>query len=97
MNIFVSLLVPSLQDELIQTEISDYNDNPAKMAEANGLQTINPVPFFRLENGDIDDSCYQAHEPYQGSLLNRHGVARLLKAMSNQYRALKYSIRWEHV
>lgn len=96
-NIYVSRLVSSLQSETLQTKISDYNDHITKWEDDNGIPTMKPDPFFCRGTGDIDETCYSSHGPHQDSLLNRHGVVRLLSVITKQCHLLKDSVNWENV
>lgn len=97
MDVYISQLVPSLQSDTVQAKINEFNDHITKWGEDNGISIITLEPVFRLQTGDIDEVCYQAHGQHQGSLLNRLGAVRLLTAMAKQCPPLHEQVNWDNI
>lgn len=94
-NVYVCQLVPSLQSDTLQSKISDYNENLNKWGVENGIPIIKPDPLFRLATGHIDEACYHAYGQHQGSILNRLGATRLLRALAEECTPLRERINLE--
>lgn len=96
MDAYVCQLVPSLQSDTLQTKINDLNEQIRKWSEANGISSINRDLEFRLGTGEIDEACSHMQGQPHGSLLNRFGVIRLLKAVRKQSHKFKVCVNWDN-
>ncbi len=89
MNIYNCQPVPSLQSDTVQAKINEYNEQLTKWGKDNDIEVIKPGPALHYGTGETIEYFYLSHGWHQGSLLNRHGVVRLSKTITEQCPSLK--------
>ena len=87
-SIFACELAPNLNNDL-DSKITQYNEKLREWCTDNGITFIRTNLSFRLGTGDFDDNCFSFDDRYSRSVMNRHGVLRLLAAIHKERSILK--------
>ena len=82
-NVKVCELIPTLENNGLNTRINQYNSKLVEWCNSNGVCFVKTQEFFRLGTGDVDAICSENKDDKDYNLLNRIGAIRLLDAISS--------------